>query len=106
MTKVHVVNKYSNEITEYSSEKDIDLLRIRSIERFHQNEDEIKSKPVVVIELDNGCVIRKYNDQEFYRDRDKLYAPVYDIETCKIESYSMYEEDDILGFVFLGYIEF
>lgn len=55
------------------------------------------------VKLDNGVMLRHYDDEfNIFIDENRIvYAPVYDIETCKIEEYSMYE--DIIGFVNRNY---
>lgn len=112
MPKVHVVDRFLNEVLEYESEKDIEYHKIVEYRKHVDNED-MQNPPLITVKLDNGVILNYYDDDfDVFIDKNRtVYAPVYDVETCVKEDYSMYEEDDIIGFVnrkydFANYLNF
>ncbi len=99
MPRIHVVDRFLNETLAYRSEEEIELHRI--IEYKKINDDDSSNDLEAIVKLDNGVVLRKYdNGFDVFTDEKRIvYAPVYDVETCEKEGYSMYEEEDMIGFV-------
>ena len=99
MPKIHILDNYLKETLEYPSENDIELHRITEYKRY--DDDESSRDLLAVVKLDNGVTLYKYDNgfDVFTDDKRIVYAPVYDVETCEKEGYSMYEAEDLLGFV-------
>lgn len=100
MPKVHVVDRFKNEIIPFASEKDIELCHVLDCKKHLDAEGEPKNLMMTIV-LDNGTTLYQYNNGfDVITDKKRVvYAPVYDVETCQAEGYSMYESEDILGYV-------
>lgn len=105
MPKIHVVDNFLNETLEYKSEKEIEFHRVVEYIRTGYDEETNPNAALKAFKLDNGVIIKYYeNGFDVFTDENRIvYSPVYDVETCEREGYSMYEEEDILGYVNRGY---
>lgn len=101
MPKVHVIDKFLNKVMEYESEAEVEfLIKITEYNK-HEFNEERQNEPMITVTLEDGTVLNYYDNgiEAFIDCKRKVYAPVYDVETCEREGYSMYEEEDIIGFV-------
>lgn len=101
MPKVQVIDRFLKEVLEFESETQIELFhKIVEYKKRTLNEER-PNDPLITVTLDDETVLYYYDNgiDVFCDEKRMVYAPVYDIETCEREGYSMYEEEDIIGFV-------
>lgn len=102
MAKVHVVDDYKKEILEYSSEQEIEYFKVAETKFFPVSGEEDGHRKVLVLE--NGEEIREDDNYDVFLGKDYIvYCPVYDVEKPEKEDYSLYEKEDILGYINRGY---
>jgi len=99
MSKIHMVDRYTNEILEYEKETDIEFNRIVEYKEC-EDIDERPDDPLITVKLDNGVVVKYFNDDcdAYFGERMSVYAPVYKVSEEE-EEYSLYEKDDLIGFI-------
>lgn len=97
MPKIHVVDDYTGDTLEYESEKEIKIVKVSETKVIYDSEGEIIKKELL---LENGKKITSVEDFDvFLDDHFIVYSPVYDVERPEKDEYSLYEEDDLLGYV-------
>ncbi len=104
MGRYCVVDHYLNEIKEYDDLSSINLLKVVK-QKVYDSDCEGNEKVEKSILLSDGTEITQYgNGFEILTDKNcVVYAPVYDCSRCEVEEYSMYEEEDLIGYANMEY---
>lgn len=105
MPRIHVLDQLLQEdgVKAYEDVNEIDLQKIKTYTEYDIEESD--SNMLKEVELEDGKIIKCYFDGvEFFHDsKGIVYAPVYDVERPMNEDYSLYEKEDLLGFVCMDY---
>lgn len=101
MPKVQVIDRFLNKVFEFENETQIELFHKVVEYKKSTFTEERPNDPLITVTLDDETVLNYFDNEinVFCDEKRIVYAPVYDIETCEREGYSMYEEEDIIGFV-------
>lgn len=106
MPKVHVVDDYKGEILKYQSENEIEVFKVLEVKHYPVSNCDNDEFSIGLL-LENGEEIRSDDNYNvFLGSGTVVYCPVYDVEKPENEDYSLYEKEDILGYVNRGYYMF